>query len=135
MRVEIRFAARKGDFDGALAHFVYLVEIGRHILRREVNEMIRGRRAFDIAIGAFDIALRSCVKPQRIQFLEEDLGTLLALRCNARVFEFFRIEYNGHAGLLSLRIRAVMKNTLKVTHLLCAVCIGMNLSLSSRHRV
>ena len=102
MRIEIGFSARKGDFDGALAHLVDFVEIWRHIFGRQIDEMICRRGAFDVAIGAFNIALRSRVKPQRIQFLEEDLRALLAFGGDARVFEFFGIKDDGHARHIAL---------------------------------
>ena len=56
MRVQIRLTARKSDFNFMIIHLVNFVEIWSHIFGREINEMVGGRAALDITIGAFNIA-------------------------------------------------------------------------------
>ena len=59
MRIEIRLAARKRDFDFVVIKRVNLIKIGAHIIGGQIDEMIRRWAAEDIAIGAFNIAKRA----------------------------------------------------------------------------
>jgi hypothetical protein len=69
-----------------------LVETGLGLGKRQIDERIVPRRAFDIAGLAGEIAERAGVDPQRLQPLQRDMRPPFALSRDAKVPEFGRIE-------------------------------------------
>ena len=88
MWVQIRLPARKGDLNRACFHRVDLIKIGGHIVGRKIDEMIGGRAAGDIAIGALNIAERSGVEPECFEVIKLHPCALLAFGRDAGVGEF-----------------------------------------------
>jgi hypothetical protein len=96
--VHERFAAGETDLAHRQGVAVDLVQIAFQIRERQIGQRVIGRRAFDIAIDAGEVAQRAGVEPERGQCLQRDAGTGLTLGGDARVAEFRRVERRGSGG-------------------------------------
>ena len=86
-RIHERLATSEADLFQRLAKGSGLIQIGRHLLRRDIDKQIIARAAFDIAIGAGDVAERPGIDPKRLQALQRDSGAAFALGGHERVLE------------------------------------------------
>ena len=69
-----------------------LVEIGRHLGRRQIGQAVVRGRGFDVAIRAGDVAQRAGVEPQRLKPGQRHARAALALGGDVGVPEFRRVE-------------------------------------------
>ena len=86
LRVHEGFAAGKADFPSA--HRRGFVEEWRKLRRRQIAEAVIRRRGFNIAMGAFHIAERAGIHPQRIESSEGHARAFGAVGRNVRVLKF-----------------------------------------------
>ena len=92
------FAAGKADLAHRQAITGNLVEILGQVSERQIGQRIVGRRAFDIAAPASEIAQRASVEPQSRQASERDTRPRLPLGGDARVTKLGRVERAGADG-------------------------------------
>ena len=110
MRVQIRLASRKGDFDIVIIHLGNFIEIRRHVFGCEIDEVIGGGAALNITIGAFDVAKRTRIKPKGLEFFKKDRGPPLTFGSGGRVLEFTRVNKCVHVSLLAGILLTVTHN-------------------------
>ena len=74
-----------------------LIQKGRHFGRADIGKRIIARAAFNIAIGAGDIAERAGIDPKRLERRQRHLRAGFTLGGDAWVAEFQRVK-RLHAG-------------------------------------
>jgi hypothetical protein len=96
--VHERLAAGEADFCDWQRVAGDFIEIERQIGACEVRQRIVGRRAFDIAVGAGEVAQRAGVEPEGLQRLQRDMRAGFALGGNAGIAELCRVKRGGGGG-------------------------------------
>jgi hypothetical protein len=81
-----------GEADLARSHSRRLVEISLGLGDGQIDERVVGRRAFDVAALAGEVAERAGVDPQRVEPLQRDMRAPLAFGGDERVAELGRVE-------------------------------------------
>jgi len=144
MRVQIGLTSCKGDFDLVVVHLVNFIEIRSHVFGCEIDKMIGCRAALNIAIGAFNIAKRSRVKPQGLKLFEKDRGPFFTFGGDGRILEFTGIDRRVHDMALTRKLLTVIHNRVKAVERFVAirpykrssfVRTGVNLSLNPHYSV
>ena len=85
VRAHEGLTAGNADLFCALTQGVDLIKKWHHVAKRQIDEVIIGRRAFYVAVAALNIAERARVKPQRFEAAPVHRPTGLPLRRDERV--------------------------------------------------
>ena len=87
VRAHEGLATGNADFLRTFAERFDLIQEGRHIREREIDKIVIGRRAFDVAVHAFNVAERAGIQPERLQAAPVHAAAHFALGGEERVLK------------------------------------------------